>query len=398
MEEIIGTESYEGSVRLGYVKVVINETDVVFGNDKQRDMLRSSLACGHVNVLLGSGFSTESVPVLGSRELWFRAVDDKIVAGNEAATIIRNALRAEYFMSIMEPLRCAMPTRNQIDFLITLRNVVRDRGSVTIPQRVNLFTTNYDSMIELALDIEGISFNDGFSGRSDPRFSTESYSRLMLEQSLFMEYSSLVPTLNVLKIHGSLTWREREDGSIGYCKVDDTLEECRRGCDAAFSNALVSEVCEAVRAFRPFEDALGELELIALGLSQSEREALGKFYENYSSLLRIVNPSKNKFEKTVVERSYYDLLRIYANELDRNNALLIVFGFSFADEHILDLTRRAARSNPSLLIIVSCYTKKDAAWYSKLFGGCENVLLIVSDDEEGLDLSTFTRGLQCLVA
>ena len=39
------------------------------------------------------------------------------------------------------------------------------------------------------------------------------------------------------------------------------------------------------------------------------------------------NVSK-KFGETVLERYYYDLLRIYANELDRNNALLLVFGFS----------------------------------------------------------------------
>ena len=72
---------------------------------------------------------------------------------------------------------------------------------------MNFFTTNYDPLIELSLESLGVPFNDGFVGRGKPRFDPSAFSRLMCEQSLFMEYTSQVTTANVLKVHGSLTWR-----------------------------------------------------------------------------------------------------------------------------------------------------------------------------------------------
>ncbi len=48
-----------------------------------------------------------------------------------------------------------------------------------------------------------------------------------------------------------------------------------------------------------------------------------------------------------MDSTYYELLRIYNNELDREGTLLVSFGFSFGDKHILDITRRALK-NPTL--------------------------------------------------
>jgi hypothetical protein len=58
----------------------------------------------------------------------------------------------------------------------------------------------------------------------------------------------------------------------------------------------------------------------------------------------IVNPSKKKFEDTVLNETHYDLLRIYNNELEKENGVLFVMGFSFADEHIRELTLRVANT------------------------------------------------------
>jgi hypothetical protein len=40
----------------------------------------------------------------------------------------------------------------------------------------------------------------------------------------------------------------------------------------------------------------------------------------------IVNPSKKKFEDTVLNETHYDLLRIYNNELEKENSVLFVMG------------------------------------------------------------------------
>jgi hypothetical protein len=38
----------------------------------------------------------------------------------------------------------------------------------------------------------------------------------------------------------------------------------------------------------------------------------------------IVNPSKKKFKDTVLNETHYDLLRIYNNELEKENSVLFV--------------------------------------------------------------------------
>lgn len=68
----------------------------------------------------------------------------------------------------------------------------------------------------------------------------------------------------------------------------------------------------------------------------------------------IVNPTKEKFSDTLLNKNYYELLRIFSNELEKENSLLVVNGFSFRDEHILDLVKRSM-VNPSLKILIFVY-------------------------------------------
>ena len=46
-------------------------------------------------------------------------------------------------------------------------------------------------------------------------------------------------------------------------------------------------------------------------------------------------------------------MRLYSNALEKENSVLFVVGFSFADEHIATLTRRSAENNPTLKVIIS---------------------------------------------
>ena len=358
--------------------------------------LRNALSCGHINVLLGSGFSAGVVPTLEGRESWFRAVEEKKFesSSNDVWESALRLLKAEYFRSVMLPLETKAPASDQVDALRSLIGLVRDRGTTTIPKRINLFTTNYDPLIERALDRCSASYNDGFVGREHPRFDSSAYSRLQYEQSLFMEYKAQVATANFIKPHGSLTWRRDGEG-VMYSNPGDTLQACLSGCEDIRTLSVLDSVRDLVMNDCD-ESSLDDLECHALWLSTEEKELLTRFEEQYDSTLCIVNPTKKKFGVTVLERYYYDLLRIYANELDRNNALLLVFGFSFADEHIRDLTVRAARSNPKLLIFISCYKADDADSYEDRFADCDNVILLVPKGDMKLGLDVFARGLSCL--
>ena len=52
------------------------------------------------------------------------------------------------------------------------------------------------------------------------------------------------------------------------------------------------------------------------------------------------------------------MLRLYANELEKENSILFVMGFSMADEHIRDITIRAIKSNPTLKVFICSYSQK----------------------------------------
>ena len=363
--------------------------------DEQLAFVRNVFANAHVNILLGSAFSSEVVPTLGHRESWFQRVDECLRdQPNFGWDIARSLLRLEYFLSVMLPLRSADSTMQQKGFLSVARRLVSDRGTTLLPKRLNLFTTNHDPLIETALEELGIPFNDGFAGRMSPRFDSSSFSRLMCEQSLFMEYISQVTTANVLKLHGSLTWTRNEDRAITYSAVENALASCLDGCDGIFNLPIIDKVKELVA--KPCgEDGVSALEDMASNLTEGEKEMIHTFGRNYDSTMCIVNPAKKKFEETVLEQSYYDLLRIFANELDRNNALLLVFGFSFADEHIRELTKRAARSNPKSLIIISCYHREAAESYRAYFPDMDNVFYLVPKEDGTIGLGELTEVIKC---
>lgn len=361
--------------------------------------LRRVFASAHINMLLGSGFSAGVVPTLGHRESWFQFFDAQLRDNptDTAWKTARGLLRAEYFKSIMLPLEGKQPDPMQIAFISSVMQLVACRGATMLPKRVNFFTTNYDPMIELSLETLSQPFNDGFTGRTCPMFDTSSFSRLMYEQSLFMEYSSQVTTTNVFKVHGSLTWRRQNvNTGISYSNVEDTIKDCLNNFENLIDSKVVEEVGVLVR--KECDDGgANSLRLLARSLSGDESHYVTNFAKQYDATLCIVNPAKKKFEETVLEQSYYDLLRIYANELDRNNSLLMVFGFSFADEHILELTKRAIRSNPQLIVIISCYTREDAIGYQSLFLNADNVYLLVPTEGNVIGLRELSEVLKCAV-
>lgn len=384
------------------IKVFSSCTECPALDEGRARFLRKVFASAHINVLLGSGFSCSVVPVLEGRESWFQAVEECVrdCPENKRETWLtaRALLRVEYFKSIMYPLREADATDLQKEFVSSACSLVEKRGMTTLPKRVNFFTTNYDPLIELALESLGVPFNDGFAGRGKPRFDPAAFSRLMCEQSLFMEYTSQVTTANVLKAHGSLTWRRADDSDrkeIVYSSVENILDGCIEGHEGVLDlpavselTMLVKEPCDAV-PFKSFRNLVDDL-------SPDEASLLRSFATSYDSTLCIVNPAKRKFEETVLEQSYYDLLRIYANELDRNNALLLVFGFSFADEHILELTKRAIRSNPKLIVLISYHTRGDVSWYRSLFPNADNVYCFVPKEGGEIGLGELTEVLRCV--
>ena len=103
-----------------------------------------------------------------------------------------------------------------------------------------------------------------------------------------------------------------------------------------------------------------------------------------------------KFQETVMDRTYYDLLRIYSNQLDRKNSLLIVFGFSFADLHIREITERALK-NPTLKMIIFAFSTGEANKFAALFGEYNNVDIIKPEKTNKIKFGEFNSILESIV-
>ena len=88
--------------------------------------------------------------------------------------------------------------------------------------------------------------------------------------------------------------------------------------------------------------------------------------------------------------NYYDQIRMFANELERQNTLLIAFGFSFADEHILQIIGRALVSNPTLTLLVFPYCEDDLNNFSEIFRFNNNVYCYYHREVETKQIDNFS--------
>jgi hypothetical protein len=82
--------------------------------------------------------------------------------------------------------------------------------------------------------------------------------------------------------------------------------------------------------------------------------------------------------------------------LERENVLLVSFGFSFRDEHILHLTRRALR-NPTLRVVVAAYDRATVDSMADTFAAHSNVLVVAAPGGEVLDFARFNALLAAAV-
>lgn len=241
-----------------------------------------------------------------------------------------------------------------------------------------------------------IEFNNGFKGLQTPVFREESFSTIVSKVSPLYQNQSMVPSFNYLKIHGSINWRVGTGSEITYDSNLDILRQVVQ-CIEQYPNEyrcidlVEQELAELNKGQEEADRVQLSFELIqkkAVETVELERyeeaETIESFRENYQQLV-MVNPRKTKFQETVLDLHFYELMRLYSNALERTPTCLMVAGFSFADEHIAQITVRAAASNPTLLIIVFAYNEeaKNSIIENLKKGGCtgNNNIMILSPSD-----------------
>jgi hypothetical protein len=165
-----------------------------------------------------------------------------------------------------------------VSFLLTFASRAASRD------RLNVFTTNYDRVLEFGFDAAGIRALDRFVGALSPVFRA---SRLDLDvhynpPGMRGEPRYLEGVVRLTKLHGSLDWRY-QDGQI------------RRGA-------------------------------LPFGASGDTTDA-----DSYSSLIIFPNPAK---DLETLQYPYAELFRDLAAAICRPNSALVTYGYGFGDDHV----------------------------------------------------------------
>lgn len=370
------------------------------------ERLRTIVESAHLNFLIGAGTASPYFAALGNIENALAEVVDAD-APEHVKVLVRASIQAYFFETVLAPNTKIIERhesaetvlRSYATFMRTLNRILLRRHSTLLSKQANIFTTNVDMLFEVALEELGIDFSDGFSGKIRPKFDLGDFNTLRFRMGSRYEHRFEVPVFNLVKIHGSASWRqqdrEQRTADIYFDHGLTLVREIEVLLHAAkhhLLSVLVDPQPEAEGpTIRPITDlvAAAEQYLGGLDLLRTEERtslipaAVEAFADGYDKL-GIVNPDKRKFATTVMNETYYELIRRFANELEKENSVLFVHGFSFRDEHLRDLVLRAARTNPTLQVIVFCYSRGGLEGYEELLPDVEvkngNIQFVIPDD------------------
>ena len=249
-------------------------------------------------------------------------------------------------------------------------------------KQCNIFTTNYDSCFVQAVESIykesdfGFSLNDGAKGFGKKYLSARNFNTIQYETSQFRQHKTEIPQINLIHLHGSVFWKKEDELaiSVNYKNKFSDLDP-----ENTIKNAIAS-------FSQKIKDEAATLE----NLESSSQPMIAKeeFVKEYNKL-PIVNPTKWKFHETVFEEHYYQMLRYMSYELEKENSVLIVFGFSFADEHILNIVKRSL-SNPTLKIYICCFTETEEVAVKAKFSNGDHIVYIPLPGEQ-LDFTAFNK-------
>lgn len=180
--------------------------------------------------------------------------------------------------------------------------------------RVHLFTLNYDTLFEQALELLGIQYFDGFTGRADARFDPSVYGLDIYYPGEVAEgrVRRFDKFLHFYKLHGSIHWQVRDE-ELRARHPDLTDFIAYRRLDAAGKATKLEELTD---------------KLPAVGIL----------------------PTANKFAQTLT-MPFAHLFRSFQIRLSAPQTFLLVMGYGFGDDHINHIIE-SALMNPSLIMLV----------------------------------------------
>ncbi len=170
--------------------------------------------------------------------------------------------------------------------------------------RLQLYTTNYDTLFEQAARRMNYVIIDGFS-LSYPRVfngTNFDFDIVFREHTRVKQEESFVPNVfQLFKLHGSIDWEKNSKGQILQKEKSDN--PC------------------------------------------------------------IIYPASEKYESSY-DQPYFEMMSHFQQTLRKENTLLIVVGFGFKDKHIQNVIKEASLQNHNLHVLIVCYgqIEKEGKW------------------------------------
>ena len=265
--------------------------------------IQNALYSKRINVLLGSGVSKPGMPLMRDIEESDPKERNRILL----ETIVNNNKELLDSEELTGDLKITYDM--YYEFLSILNRYMKQSNSRQIPKRINIFTTNYDLFIEKAVDdlskTEMLIFNDGAEGYFNRMLDGGNYNMTVAYKGIFDNYINEIPSINLLKPHGSVNWEKKDD-------------------EILVRNEVVKKpVC--------------------------------------------VNPTGVEAGETFTYNHFFDILRIFQNELDKEQSILLIAGFSFQDKHICKMIIRALK-NMELKVYAFAYNDGDYDHYLRNLG------------------------------
>ncbi len=214
----------------------------------------------------------------------------------------------EFMVSILNSERALLASnedkRDKVeDLLVSFLLSFASRAATR--ERLNLFTTNYDRLIEFGCDLAGLHVLDRFVGSLNPVFRA---SRLNIDvhynpPGIRGEPRYLEGVIRLCKIHGSLDWRWEKK--------------------------------ELKRYAIPFGSSSKHPDIPA---------------NPYDSVMIYPNPAK---DVETLDYPYAELFRDFASAVCRPNSSLVTYGYGFGDDHVNRIIKDMLTIPSTHLVIIS---------------------------------------------
>ena len=233
----------------------------------------------------------------------------------------------EYILKLENGI--ADPAKNKeqaLNYLVSFLTSFASRSGTR--DRLQIFTTNYDRVIETGAEIAGLHLLDRFVGSISPIFRS---SRLDIDMhynppGIRGEPRYLEGVIHFTKLHGSIDWKQLDE--------------------------------DIIRVSLPF------------GAEKSEH-----YLEDFKKLMVYPNTAK---DKETAEYPYVEMFRDFAASICRPNSTLVTYGYSYSDDHINRIIKDML-TIPSTHLIIIAYEDADdriIKMYEKIGRPAQMTLLI----------------------